>query len=137
MKLPIQITYRGCQESEAITNSIQKHAEHLDRFCSDIMRCDVLIDVPHRHQAKGVLYHVRIDLTVSGKEIVVCRDPSKNKAHKDLYVAIRDAFDAARRQLEDFSRVRRHDVKTHTAFRNVSLSTPSQAIPEYRDEQWR
>jgi ribosome-associated translation inhibitor RaiA len=42
---------------------------------------------------------VRIDLKVPGKEIVVNRDHDE-----DIYVALRDAFDVARRQLEDHAR---------------------------------
>jgi cold shock CspA family protein len=59
------------------------------------------------------VYHVRIDLTVPGDELVVSRDPGKDQAHEDVYVAIRDAFDAARRQLEDHARQQRLQVKTH------------------------
>ena len=57
----------------------------------------MLVEVPHRHQHKGVLYNVRIDMTAPGGELVVKREPAE-----DLYVAIRDAFDAARRQLQEF-----------------------------------
>lgn len=113
MKLPVQITYRHCQETEAITQFVRYHASRLDQFCRDIMGCRVCIEEPHHHRKKGKLYHVRIDLTVPGREIIVKRDPALHAAHKDVYVAIRDAFFAARRQLEDFVRNRRRDVKHH------------------------
>jgi ribosome-associated translation inhibitor RaiA len=41
---------------------------------------------------------------VPGKELVVSRDPGDVHAHKDVYVAIRDAFDAAERQLAEHGR---------------------------------
>lgn len=51
---------------------------------------------------------MRIDIGVPGSEIVVNRD-----RHEDIYVALRDAFDAARRQLDDYSRRLRHETKVH------------------------
>jgi cold shock CspA family protein len=52
-------------------------------------------------------------LNVPGREIAVGRDPAAHHAHEDVYVAIRDAFDATRRLLEDYARERRGDVKLH------------------------
>ena len=108
MKLPLQITLRDVPQSDAIQDTIRKKAEKLNQFSDRIMSCRVLVEAPHRHQHKGVLYNVRIDLTVPGSELVVKREP-----HEDLYVAIRDAFDAARRRLQSFSRRRRGDIKHH------------------------
>ena len=68
---------------------------------------------------EGGVYHVRVDLTVPGREIVVSRDPAENHAHEDVYVAIRDAFDATRRQLEDHVREIRADVKHHEPARQT------------------
>ena len=62
-----------------------------------------------RHR-QGTIYHVRVDLTVPGGEVVVNREPGEDHAHEDLHVAIRDAFDAARRRLQD--RMRRLDGQT-------------------------
>jgi ribosomal subunit interface protein len=115
MELPIQITFRGMGSSEAVEARIRERAEELDRFYDRIMRCRVAVESSHRHQQKGRLYHVRVDLTVPGGEIVVKRDPSEHHAHEDVYVAIRDAFDAARRQLEDHVRRARGESKAHEA----------------------
>jgi ribosomal subunit interface protein len=108
MKLPIQITARNVSLSEAAKSLIKDKAEKLDSFYTNLMSCRVLVEVPHRHQHKGVLYNVRIDMTAPGGELVVKREPAE-----DLYVAIRDAFDAARRQLQEFARRQRGEVKTH------------------------
>jgi cold shock CspA family protein len=77
------------------------------------MSCRVVVEAQHQHHHKGNLYHVRVDITVPGHELVVSRDPKDHQAHQDVYVAIRDAFDAARRQLEDYARKLRGDVKEH------------------------
>lgn len=99
--------------STALEEAIREKAAKLDEFCDDIMTCRVLVESPHRHRHKGRLYHLRIDLTVPGDEIVIKRDPREDLTHEDPYVVIRDAFDAAKRQLEDYVRHRRGDVKSH------------------------
>ena len=76
VKLPVQITFRNMDRSEAIEEWIRAEAAKLDTFYNRIMRCRVAIEVPHRHHRKGSSYHLRIDLTVPGEEIVVKRQPS-------------------------------------------------------------
>lgn len=99
--------------SEALENHIREKAEKLDLFHDNLTSCRVIVEAPHRHHRKGKLYHVRIDITVPGGELVINREPSKRAAHKDVYVAIRDAFGAARRKLQDYRRRQRRDVKAH------------------------
>jgi cold shock CspA family protein len=101
--------------SAAIETNVREKAAKLDSFYERIMGCRVLIEAPHRHHRKGKLYHVRIDLTLPGGEIVINREPSRRAAHGDVYVAIRDAFAAARRKLQDFVRRQRGSVKIHEA----------------------
>jgi ribosome-associated translation inhibitor RaiA/cold shock CspA family protein len=113
MKLSPEITFRGVPRSDALETDIRDKLAKLDRFFPHIMSCRVMVEAQHKHHHKGNIYHVRLDLTVPGKELVVSRDPKEHQAHEDPYVAVRDAFDAARRQLEDYSRVMRGDVKQH------------------------
>lgn len=77
------------------------------------MACRVVVEASTRRQLKGRLYHIRVDLTVPGREIVVKRNPPEHRAHEAILVAVRDAFDAARRQLEDHARESRGDTKAH------------------------
>ena len=116
MNLPLQITWRDIEKSDAVETAIREHADKLSQFCDHIMSCRVMEEAPHGHKHKGNLYHVAIDITVPGKEIAVSRDPAKHAAHEDIYVAIRDAFDAARRQLQDYVRKQRGDVKKHASY---------------------
>ena len=115
MKLPLQINFRNMEGSEAMKANIEERAGKLDQFCDQIMGCRVMVEAQHRHHQAGNLYHVRIDITVPGKELVVSREPHEHHSHTDAYVAIRDAFNAARRQLENYARQRRQEVKAHTA----------------------
>jgi len=114
MMIPLQITWRDIDKSEAVEASVREHAEKLDQFCDHINSCRVVIEAPHHHKNKGNIFHISIDITAPGKEIAVTRDPSKHQAHEDMYVAIRDAFNAARRQVQEYVRIQRGDVKTHT-----------------------
>jgi len=74
-----------------------------------------VIEAPERRRRKGKLYHVRVEIGVPGTELVANRHPKNKHAHEDVYVAVRDAFDAARRQLEDYGRKLSGRVKTHEA----------------------
>jgi len=107
MRLPLQITARHLSLSEAQESTIREKAEKLNLFSDRIMACRVMVEAPHRHQNKGKLYHVRIDLTVPDRELVV-----KREANEDIYVAIRDAFDAMRRKLQDIPRRSRGEIRT-------------------------
>jgi ribosomal subunit interface protein len=113
MQIPLQIVFHNLDKSEFIEAKIREKAEKLERFSQDIIRCRVTVDAPHKHHNKGVTYTVKIDITVPGREIVASQHTGKNPAHEDVFVAIRDAFDDARRQLEDYVRKRRHEVKHH------------------------
>jgi ribosomal subunit interface protein len=114
MQVPPQITFRDIPPSEAVEARIRERIEKLSRFHDRITSCHVVVEAPHRHQHKGKIYTIRIDLVVPGGEIVVNREPGANHAHEDVYVAIRDAFNALRRQLEDYARKHSgHQAKSH------------------------
>ncbi len=113
MQLPLQIAFHNLEKSAEVEKIIRDKAGKLDSFCDHIMGCRVVVEAPHHHHLQGNLYQIRIDLTVPGEEIVVNREPPQHTASQDLEVAIRDAFDAAGRQLEDYVRRRRGLVKTH------------------------
>ena len=115
MQLPLQIIFRNMESSAAVEDRIRERVRALERFYDHIMSCRVAVELHHRHQHQGKLFHVRIDLKVPDSEIVANRGPTEHHAHEDVYVAIRDAFDAARRQLEDYVRRRRGVVKEHEA----------------------
>jgi ribosomal subunit interface protein len=95
--------------SEAVEARIHARVGRLARFSKDVQRCEVWLESPHQHHRKGWVYGVRIRLTVPGEEIDVHLQPESD----DVYVAIREAFDAARRNLEDYERRRRGQVKAH------------------------
>jgi cold shock CspA family protein/ribosome-associated translation inhibitor RaiA len=114
MQLPLQITFRHMDTSEAVAAQIRERAEDLERFFDRITSCRVVVECRHPRHLQGNLFLVRVDLKVPGREICVGRDPGGHHAHENVYVAVRDTFDATRRLLEDYVREARGDVKFHT-----------------------
>lgn len=107
--MTVRIHFLDTPRSEAIEARIGARVARLARFSNGIQNCDVWLQSPHGHHRQGVVYDLRVRLTVPGEEIVVERQPETD----DVYVAIRDAFDAARRKLEDYERRRRGQLKAH------------------------
>jgi len=130
--IPTQVTFRGLAHDEALESDVRERVSWLEQFYTGIVRCHVLVEIPHRHRHDGRHFHVRIEVTVpGGPSIVVSREPSLHgrlkdtedeahhkeneieSVHRYASVAIHEAFDAARRRLEDFAREQRGTVKTH------------------------
>lgn len=108
MQLPLQIVFRGLDHSDAIEARIREKVAKLETFHHHIMSCRVVVEHERRQRHQDKHYNVRIDLHVPGREFAVNRDE-----HDDIYVALRDAFDAAKRLLEEDLRVQRREVKHH------------------------
>ena len=120
---PLQVHFLDMERSEAVEAKIRDRVDHLSRFSSDIQKCEVWITSPQGHHRKGNLYGIRIRLTVPGEEIDIVMQP----AEEDVYVSIRESFDAARRKLEDYERRRRGKVKAHPRAKGVKA--PRRQIP--------
>ncbi|MEY3201860.1 MAG: hypothetical protein RIR70_1410 [Pseudomonadota bacterium] len=108
MQVPLQTVYRDIDRSPAIDADVEEKAAKLELFFPRITSCRVTLGMIQRHKHQGKLFNVRVDVRIPGHEIVVNRDRAE-----DIYVALRDAFDHMKRQLEDYSRKMRGDVKTH------------------------
>ncbi|HYL45406.1 MAG TPA: HPF/RaiA family ribosome-associated protein [Candidatus Limnocylindrales bacterium] len=131
MKLPLQITFRNLESSEMAEDWIREEVFKLEEFYNRIMACRVTVEIPHRHHRRGTRYHVSIDLTMPGGELVIKREPSLSKRlrllgetvlaknlevdtpHKNLRLAIHDAFKVAGRRLQDYARRQGGYVKNH------------------------
>lgn len=104
----IQISFHDLPHSKALEQKARERAAKLGEFFGPIQACHVVVESVQKHKHQGKLYNVRIDLSVPKGEIVVNRH-----AHEDPFVALRDAFDAAKRQLEDHARRLKGAVKRH------------------------
>lgn len=104
MSFPIEVRFRDMETSPALEQFVRRWAAKLGRVHERIGSCEVVIERPHQSQHQGQHVHVRITLAVPGPDIVVSHGQERDGAHEDAYVAVRDAFRAARRQLEQHAR---------------------------------
>src|SRR5579859_3876135 len=130
MQLTPTITFRGIDPTAALEAEIRTRIDKLETYDHSIMGCHVLVELSQRHHEFGNRYHVRIDLTVPGEEIVVAHQASLHATDQDIhlakatkqdeadperkhaFVAVREAFGIARRQLQDYARRHRGSAKT-------------------------
>lgn len=107
MLSPLQITFRNTDTSDFVEQLIREKAEKLEQFATDIIAMHVVVEEPHRSHTKGNHWHVRVEFSVPGHDFVVTREPHDKNDHEDIRIAVRDAFDAARRELIDYNTKRR------------------------------
>ncbi|MBT5264126.1 MAG: ribosome-associated translation inhibitor RaiA [Rhodospirillaceae bacterium] len=113
---PVRISFKNMDHSDALENAVQEKIDTMAKHFDRISECAVVIEAPHKHGHKSRIYQVRITMGVPGTKIAVNKGhANKDQSHEDPYIAVRDAFNAATRQLEDFSRKIRGDVKAHVA----------------------
>lgn len=112
MKNP-QIIFRNMPYSDFVYKNIEKKAKNLQHFFPNIMTCKVSAEAPHHHHHRGNLYRVRIDIRVPDRELVTNRGKTRRHDHENIYVAIRDAFERAKRLLQNHASRRRGRVKYH------------------------
>jgi len=117
-----QVSFDDLPVDEMVRDAALDHVAALERLWDRITGCHVVIAQPHRHHRKGRLYSVRVDVVVPGGEIVVNREHPRDHAHEDVYVALRDAFGAAARRLEDHVRRLRGVQKPHAGRRHGRVS---------------
>jgi ribosome-associated translation inhibitor RaiA len=125
----LQTHFLDMEPSPAIEARIQRWADRLSRYSEEIQNCQVWVRSPRGHHRKGDLYGVRIRLTVPGEEIAIDLQPSE----EDPHLAVRKAFTAARRKLQDYERRRRGQVKAHP--RAAGDASRRRLIPPVRDRQ--
>ena len=107
------VSFDGVAVDDAVRDAALAHSHDLETYSHEIVGCHVVLSQPHRHPRRGRLWSVRVDVVVPGVDIIVNRSHCRDHAHEDAFVALRDAFDAARRRLKEHVRERRDEVKTH------------------------
>lgn len=113
MQTPPEITFVDSEPSPAVETRVRERVARLEKHFDGITSCHVFIASPHQHQRKGRRYEVRVEVRVPGTELAITGKPGDVNAHEDVYVAVRDAFDAMERQLEKWKQRIRGVVKTH------------------------
>jgi ribosome-associated translation inhibitor RaiA len=106
MKQPLELRFLGMEPSAAVEAAARDKADKLDQFCGELMACRVTVEAMHKHKRHGRPFAVRVNVTLPGHELSVDRVQDE-----DVYVALRDAFDDMRRQVEDAARRMRGQEK--------------------------
>ena len=114
MAIPLELSFRNLERSDFIEDNVKQRCKRLDTLSGEITYCHVVVGAPHKHQNKGNHYEVHVEIRVPGAELAVTRNTGTSDAHEDLYVALRDAFDALERRLTRWKEKRRLDVKEHS-----------------------
>jgi ribosomal subunit interface protein len=106
MQIPLQITFHGIDHSDAVEERIREKAAKLEAVFDRITSCRVVVESHHKNTSnlhrKGEPFHIRVDLTVPGAELVVKRDPKDSHINEDIFVALKEAFSNMDRQLKDY-----------------------------------
>jgi ribosomal subunit interface protein len=104
MQTPLSLTFRHLDSSAAVAARVRELVERLERFHYRIISCDVIVEAPPTHQHKGSPFAVKVELTIPGGVINANSAHGAQPEHADVYVALRDAFDSVKRQLQDEER---------------------------------
>jgi ribosome-associated translation inhibitor RaiA len=114
MQVPLKITFQDIAHSDAVEARLREEASKLEQFYDRIVSLQIVVGRPQHRHHKGDTFHVKLLLEIPGAaDIIISRDPAATGAHEDVFVTIRDAFKAARRQLQDLARKRQGHVKQH------------------------
>jgi len=114
MQTPLDISFQNSEPSEEIRSEIERHAKHLEKFHDRITSCNVTVIAPRSRHQKGGLFKIDIRIAMpSHKDIIVTKTHDDAPEHEHVAVAIKDAFDAAQRQIEDAVREMRGQIKPH------------------------
>ncbi len=113
MQQQLRIRFHGVEPSEAVEVRIREKVAELERITQRITSLNVTVEAPHHHKHKGNTYSVRLNIHLPDKELVVTHCQEGDPSHEDAYVAVRDAFSAAARQLQSYAERRRFGVGEH------------------------
>lgn len=114
MQIAPEVTYRNVPKTDAVESLVQEKIGKLEQFCNYMNSCRVAVEKAHEHPNSGSPYRVRIDITVPpSHELVVSRNPGEGNQYDPLETVIRDAFEAARRQLVELVERQRDEIKEH------------------------
>lgn len=107
-----KVVFRNIDHSPAVEEAVHKRLEKLQRFSDEIQSLRVILESPHNNHHKGKVFHVGVEALIPNHDLVVNHDQHDNHSHEDIYVAIRDAFDAMERRLKAVYKKQRKLTRT-------------------------
>ena len=115
MQVPIELSFHGCDHSDALETEIQDRVAKIEEYYGRIVSCRVVVELPHKHHNQGKRFHINIDMSLPGAGHMVHNDHGQNPAHEDVHVAVRDAFNAIEHQVRKVVGKRRDEERKATA----------------------
>ncbi len=104
MNTPLEISFKGLDKSKIIETKIAEKAAKLERIFDRMTHCRVVVAAPNKHAHKGKIYEIKIDIGIPDHApLILTHEATVGSAQEDLAIAVRDAFDAARRRLDDIA----------------------------------
>lgn len=134
MSNEFQVVFHNIDQSAALTENVNKRIEKLRRFSNDIIGGRVVLDSPHNNHHKGKVFSVTVEIHTSGKEVIVRQGQHDKPAHEDIYVAVRDAFNVAERQLKATDKKHRKSTLDAENFEVLPEPTQEEAEQLLADE---
>ena len=132
MQVPLEVSYRNVEKTDALEALVQEKVDKLEEVCDHISSCRIAIEKAHDHPSSGSPYRVRIDLTVPPRhELAVTKSPDEGTQYEPLEAVIRDAFEAARRQLAELNERQHQKVKSHPTQEMTGIVTKLSADEGY------
>lgn len=128
-----KIVFRGIDHSEAVEEAVNKRLEKLERFSEDIQSIRVTLETPHNHHNKGKVFHVGVEAVIPNHDIVVNHEQHDNHSHEDIYIAIRDAFNALERRIKSVYKKQRRVDRTRIADTQIEDQVESAESPEFTE----
>ncbi len=99
MQTPVEIIWHNLDPSPSVEEKVHERVGRLEKFFDRIIGCHVVVEAPHQRHRTGNAYEVRLEVTVPGSVLTIDRKPGDERAHADIHVAVRDAFEAMERKL--------------------------------------
>ncbi|MEO7163874.1 MAG: HPF/RaiA family ribosome-associated protein, partial [Bdellovibrionia bacterium] len=115
MEVPLRLTFKNLDPSNAVASHVRELLDRLAKFYPRIVSCLVIIEVPHRNHQKGNLFLIHIILNIPGGELAIKQHQKLAVANQDIYVAIHEAFDRAKRGLDEHNQIQNRQIKKHSS----------------------
>jgi len=114
MQVPIELSFHGCDHSDALEGEIHARVAKIEEYYGRIMSCRVVVELPHKSHNQGKRFHINVDMSLPGAGHATHHDHGTNPAHEDVHVAVRDAFNAVEQQVKKIVGKRRDDERQST-----------------------
>jgi len=110
MDRPLEVVFRNMKPSAELEADVCARAARLDLLNKHIIGCRVTVELENHTHKTGYIPKVHIEVEVPGKSITVNH---KHEHGGDTLTSIREAFEAAAKQLQEYTARKTPHLKHH------------------------